>query len=153
MSLPALQLHYRPMLEADLDAVMQIEAQAYPFPWTRGNFRDSLAAGYSAWVLEQAQGVIGYYVFMMAVDEAHLLNITIAPACQGQGLGRCLLEQCIEQARHHGAVRMLLEVRPSNPHAQRLYEQRGFKCLGRRRGYYPSYDNTREDAWVMRLEW
>ena len=26
----------RPMREADLDAVMRIESQAYPFPWTPG---------------------------------------------------------------------------------------------------------------------
>jgi ribosomal-protein-alanine N-acetyltransferase len=149
----AVQLKYRPMLESDLDAVMQIEVQAYPFPWTRGNFIDSLHAGYSAWVVEQGAELMGYAVFMKAIDETHLLNITIAPAYQGQGYGQWLLEQCIEQAQYHGALRMLLEVRPSNLKAQQLYERRGFKILGRRRGYYPSYDNTREDACVMVLNW
>ena len=149
----AVQLKYRPMLESDLDAVMQIEVQAYPFPWTRGNFIDSLHAGYSAWVVEQGAELMGYAVFMKAIDETHLLNITIAPVYQGQGYGQWLLEQCIEQAQYHGALRMLLEVRPSNLKAQQLYERRGFKILGRRRGYYPSYDNAREDACVMVLNW
>ncbi|MFN7351679.1 MAG: ribosomal protein S18-alanine N-acetyltransferase, partial [Burkholderiales bacterium] len=119
----------------------------------RGNFIDSLHAGYSAWVVEQGAELMGYAVFMKAIDETHLLNITIAPVYQGQGYGQWLLEQCIEQAQYHGALRMLLEVRPSNLKAQQLYERRGFKILGRRRGYYPSYDNTREDACVMVLNW
>jgi ribosomal-protein-alanine N-acetyltransferase len=148
-----LELKCRPMRDTDLDAVMQVEGQAYTFPWSRGNFSDSLQAGYSAWVVELGGELMGYAVLMKAVDEAHLLNITIAPLYQGQGYGKWLLEQCIELARHHGAARMLLEVRPSNDKARQLYERRGFKTLGRRRGYYPSHDNTREDACVMVLNW
>ncbi len=145
--------HCRPMHADDVEQVYAVEVQAYPFPWTRGNFLDSLSAGYSAWVLEEQGVLIGYALFMRVMDEAHLLNITITPTRQRRGLGRWLLDHCIEQARQYNAVRMLLEVRTSNPAAQRLYEQRGFSVIGRRRDYYPSYHHTREDAIVMLLEW
>ena len=54
-------------------------------PWTRGNFIDSLAAGYAAQVLHGAHGeLLGYFIAMEGVDELHLLNITVAPAAQGK---------------------------------------------------------------------
>ena len=62
-----------------LDAVLAIENEAYPVPWTRGNFIDSIAAGYDAWLLVDArQTLLGYFVAMDGVDEMHLLNLTVA---------------------------------------------------------------------------
>ena len=83
---------YRPMRLDDLDAVMAIENDVYPFPWTRGNFADSIAAGYDCWLLTRAGRPVGYGVLMIGVDESHLLNLTIAAAWQRQGLGRMLLD-------------------------------------------------------------
>lgn len=141
----------RVMDESDLDAVMQIEARAYPFPWTRGIFRDCLRAGYPAWVLEADGKPIGYGVLSIAADEAHILNVCAAPEVQGQGHGRRLLRALVRQARMRGAQRLFLEVRPSNPHAKALYEGEGFNEIGRRPRYYPAHDG-REDAIVMAME-
>ena len=70
-----------PMTVAELSPVVVIEASAYDFPWTRGNFVDSLAAGYLARVLRDASGqVVGYFVAMKGVDEMHLLNLTVDPS-------------------------------------------------------------------------
>jgi ribosomal-protein-alanine N-acetyltransferase len=69
----------RPMREADLDAVMAIELRAYPFPWTRGIFRDCLLADYPARVLVQDSEIIGYGMLSVAADEAHVLNVCAAP--------------------------------------------------------------------------
>ncbi len=141
-----------PMTPSLLDAVMQIEKAAYPFPWTRGNFADSLSAGYSAWVLEYGREVIGYFVLMMSVDEGHLLNITIDPDWQSQGYGRYLLGEVFRLARSYNAQRMFLEVRPSNASARHLYETSGLRKVGLRRGYYPDHGGRREDAIVMSIE-
>jgi len=142
---------FAPMRAEDLDLIMRIENDIYPHPWTRGNFTDSLQAGYSAWTLITSDGqLIGYAVVMIAVDEAHLLNLSVARAWQRQGLGWRLLEWVASVARDHGARSLLLEVRPSNPAAQRLYERYGFEHIGRRRGYYPAFGG-REDALVMRI--
>lgn len=141
---------YRPMKSADLDAVMAIEPEIYPFPWTRGNFSDSIKAGYSCWVCEHEKQVIGYAVLMMVLDEAHLLNISIAKTHQGRGLGKRLLEHVIRVARGHKGQMMFLEVRPSNRSALRLYENMGFNEFSVRKGYYPAA-NGREDAILMGL--
>lgn len=145
---PALQL--RTMHTRDLDAVMAIEAGAYSFPWSRGNFIDSLAAGYHAQVLEDAEaGIVGYFVAMPGVNELHLLNITVAPAWQGRGLAHRMLDALQAQGRAQGLAMLWLEVRDSNERARALYRQRGFAEVGRRRGYYPAAHSTREDAIVM----
>ncbi len=136
------------MQPGDIDAIMAIEEMIYPFPWTRGNFTDSLASGYSAWVCLLEGAMVGYAVMMPAVDEAHLLNISIAADRQRAGLGGELLEFLFATARAAGATRMLLEVRPSNASGGGLYRRYGFREIGRRRGYYPAHGG-REDALVM----
>jgi ribosomal-protein-alanine N-acetyltransferase len=140
-----------PMSVADLDEVVVAESEIYPFPWTRGNFADALQAGYSAWVLRDASGrLIAYSVMMMALDEAHLLNLSVARGAQRTGLGWRTLDWMADVGRGHGGRTMLLEVRPTNAAALRLYERYGFDRIGVRRGYYPTHGG-REDAIVMRI--
>ena len=144
----------RLMTLADLDEVTAIENLAYPFPWTLGNFTDSLVAGYPARVLvDDTRGdrIIGYFVAMEGVDEVHLLNITVTPAEQGCGLGRWMLDALVELCRGCDAQQLWLEVRQSNPKAKALYERYGFREVGVRRGYYPAAQGQREDARVMTL--
>jgi len=146
-SLPQL----RPMREDDVDAVGAIEAAAYAFPWTPGIFRDCLRAGYDCWVYEDGPDIVGYGVLSVAAGEAHLLNVCIDPARQGQGLGKRLVRRMLDLARWQQAQRVFLEVRPSNPVALALYAGLGFVEVGRRKGYYPAIEG-REDAIVMALE-
>ena len=141
----------RPMREADLDAVMPIEQRAYPYPWTRGIFRDCLHAGYSMWLLERQGVIVGYGVLSIAAGEAHVLNLCTAPGSEGQGLGARMLQTLLKIARGHGAQRVFLEVRPSNPRAIALSERSGFNEIGRRPRYYPAHAG-REDAIVMAME-
>lgn len=144
-------LALRPMRDGDLDAVMAIEQRAYPFPWTRGIFRDCLKAGYPAWVMVEHQLIIGYGILSVAADEAHVLNVCVAPERQGRGHGRTLLRALVKQARDVRASRIFLEVRPSNLGAICLYHSEGFNEIGRRPRYYPAKDG-REDALVMAME-
>ena len=148
--MPAVLL--RPMHEGDLDAVMEIELRAYPFPWTRGIFRDCLHAGHAMWVLESGGVLIGYGVLNVAAGEAHVLNLCIAPEAEGRGHGRRLLRTLLRAARGDNAMRVFLEVRPSNPRAIALYHDEGFNEIGRRPRYYPAPNHGREDAIVMALE-
>jgi ribosomal-protein-alanine N-acetyltransferase len=146
-ALPAVRL--RAMQEADLAAVMRIENAIYPFPWSIGVFRDCVRSGYSCWV-QQADddSLVGYAVMSVAADEAHMLNVCIAPERQSLGYGRRLVAKMLEIARWNGAQQMFLEVRPSNPTAQALYRALGFEEIGRRPRYYPAVAG-REDAIVM----
>src|SRR5450432_2478981 len=129
---------FRPMRTADVDAILVIELDIYAHPWTAGNFRDSLQAGYSCWVMECIGYMAGYGVLMLGVDEAHLLNLSVAADWQRRGLGRTLLHHFIHIARDCEAQRMFLEVRPSNDAARALYADSGFRELHVRRNYYPA---------------
>jgi [ribosomal protein S18]-alanine N-acetyltransferase len=146
---PAPQLEK--MSLAQLDAVIAIEQAAYAFPWTRGNFIDALAAGYDAQVLRQSNRPIGYFVVMAGVDEMHLLNLTVAPAVQGQGHALVMLGEIVALCRRRAARQLWLEVRGSNERARAIYLRFGFADIGLRKGYYPAPQGQREDAIVMGL--
>lgn len=145
------QIELRPMGQADLDAVLAIELASYPFPWTHGIFEDCLNAGYRAWVTTKGTRVCGYGLLSVAAGEAHVLNLCVAASERRLGLGRCLLDRLLDDARALGAERVFLEVRPSNQDAVSLYEARGFHLITRRPNYYPTRTG-REDALVMAME-
>ncbi len=135
---------------SDLSEVMAIEVRAYPFPWTEGIFRDCLRVGYACWVLEDegSEQIEGYGVLSLAPGECHLLNLTVRPEAQGQGIGRKLLRALMKKAAEHPVDSLFLEVRPSNEVAVRLYLSEGFNEVGVRKRYYPA-ERGREDALVM----
>lgn len=135
-----------------LEQVLEVERQAYEFPWTRGNFTDSLASGYAVQLLCAGEQLLGYYVAMRGVEETHLLNLTVAPAFHRQGWARVLLDALAIWSRAQGAHWLWLEVRASNAPARALYQSYGFHRVGERPRYYPASDGAREGAIVMSLE-
>jgi ribosomal-protein-alanine N-acetyltransferase len=144
--------YFARMAADDLDELLLIENVIYPHPWTRGNFLDSLSSGYETWTLRDESGaLVGYFLVMLAVDEAHLLNVSVRADLQGHGVGKKLLDKVVMIAQEHGMTSILLEVRPSNGHALAVYKHYGFTQIGVRKGYYPAVNNAREDAIVMRL--
>jgi ribosomal-protein-alanine N-acetyltransferase len=143
-------MRIRRMTVSDLPSVAAIEKKGYQFPWGEDIFRDCLKARYECWVCEERDKVLGYCIASIAVGEAHVLNLCVDPAEQGQGIGRKLLENLIESARGR-AETVFLEVRPSNTVAIALYENMGFNEIGIRKGYYPA-ENGREDALMLALE-
>ena len=141
-------LGVRRMTGEDVDAVMANEVAAYTHPWTKNILRDCLRVGYGCYVCEMDGEIVGHAVMSVAVGEAHLLNLCIAPRWQGRGLGRRLLGRVIRMAAERQADTLFLEVRASNVAAQALYESEGFGEIGRRPGYYPD-EGGREDALVF----
>jgi tRNA threonylcarbamoyladenosine biosynthesis protein TsaB len=137
-----------PMRVEDLDEVAALEARIQAYPWTPGNFRDSLLSGHGCWVAREAGNLAGFAVTLPAVHETHLLVIGVAPGLQRRGRGRAMLAFVETQARQADMERMLLEVRPSNLPALAFYAHAGYTEIGRRRGYYPAIGG-REDAIVM----
>ena len=136
---------------ARLDAVLAVEQRAYTHPWTRGNFTDALASGYQAQVLMAGDELLGYFVAMLGVEEAHLLYLTVTPDYQRQGWARVLLDGLALWARGRSAQWLWLEVRVSNQRAQQIYQAHGYRRVGERKRYYPAADGQREDAVVMSL--
>ncbi|SDN82798.1 ribosomal protein S18-alanine N-acetyltransferase [Polaromonas sp. JS666] len=153
--LKPLEAQFEAMTPAWLDAVLRVEQSAYSQPWTKGNFLDSLNAGYQAQLLTAGNApdtqLLGYFVAMKGVDEVHLLNITVAPEHQRQGWARIMLDGLAIWSRAQGAQWLWLEVRVSNARAKAVYESYGFRHVGTRRNYYPAGASAREDAVVMSL--
>jgi ribosomal-protein-alanine N-acetyltransferase len=141
-----------PMTQDDLDAVIAIEQTAYSHPWTRGNFRDSINPLFEAQCLWLEGELLGYFLAMRGFEEMHLLNITVAPAHQGQGWAHMMLDALSLWSRHAGAQWLWLEVRQSNQRALQVYERYGFKQVSIRKDYYPAGRQQREHAVVMSLK-
>jgi ribosomal-protein-alanine N-acetyltransferase len=139
----------RAMHESDLPAVVRIEHASYTFPWTEGIFRDCLRVNYLCRVVESDAAVVGYGIISVGAGEAHVLNICIAAENRCRGIGRRLLTHLLQAAVRQGARDALLETRPSNAAALRLYRTLGFEQVGTRRGYYQAVGG-REDAIVMK---
>lgn len=140
----------RAMHPTDLDRIILIEREIFLFPWSPGNFSDSIDAGYLCQVMEQADTIVGYGIMMMSPDEAHILTLGISANWQKKGLGKKLLQHLIQSARNMNAKSILLDVRESNLGAAQLYQQMGFQQIATRKGYYPAMCG-REDARVMQL--
>ncbi|MGD1053212.1 MAG: GNAT family N-acetyltransferase [Candidatus Dormibacteria bacterium] len=63
----------------------------------------------------------------LAPGEAHLRMLGVAPAAQGRGAGRALLEGAATLARTEGKCRLTLRTLPEMVAARRLYEAMGFQ--------------------------
>lgn len=146
--MPAAEYQTRAMCLDDVSAIMKIELQAYPYPWTAGIFKDCLRTNYYAIVFEVQSEIVAYAVMSSGGGEAHVLNICVHPEYRGRGWGRDLLCLLEEEALRRDAEVLLLEVRPSNTAAVALYESIGFNEIGLRKDYYPAALG-REDALVM----
>jgi [ribosomal protein S18]-alanine N-acetyltransferase len=145
---------WRALREEDLPGVATLEAEIHAAPWTLGNFRDALAAGYATQVGERDGRIVAYGVLMSGPGEAQVLNLSVIPPCRREGIGRRLLRRLLDDARRLGAEQVFLEVRVSNTAAIALYHAEGFGEVARRGEYYPPSrpGDVREDALVMRRE-
>ena len=147
-----LEAEFVPLSTAWFPDVLRVENAAYTHPWVESNFTDSIRSGYQAQLLVAGGQLLGYFVAMRGVDEVHLLNITVAPACQGQGWARVMLDALRIWATGQRADWLWLEVRVNNPRARAVYEAQGYRQVGLRKNYYPAAGGQREDALVMSLK-
>jgi len=141
-------IELRRMQESDVLGVMEIEIEVTPAPWSYGIFSDCIKVGYSCFVFEENSEILGYGLFSLGVDDAHILNLAIKPTHQRQGLGRWMLEHLLAEIKLVGKKTAYLEVRLSNTHASDLYQKMGFEQIGYRKDYYQTI-NGREDALIF----
>jgi len=146
--LEAAVVQVAPMRRRHLRAVLRIEAQVYPQPWSLGLFMSELALRSTrAYRVARAEGtVVGYGGLMLAGPDAHVTTLAVDPARHRQGIGTLLLAGLAAEAVERGCRNLTLEVRVGNVAAQRLYGAFGFVPAGIRKNYYVE---TSEDALVM----
>jgi [ribosomal protein S18]-alanine N-acetyltransferase len=141
----------RPLEARDVEAVAALERATFGDPWSRRSFEELLELEHiGGFVLEDRQGgLAGYAVCSAAGDEGEILNVAVAQAHRRRGIGRLLLEACLDWLEERGASRVYLEVRRSNAAAIAMYGARGFETTGVRSGYYRK---PTEDAVTMALD-
>ena len=136
------------MRASDLDAVLAIERASSPSPWGREHFLHEIRGNPHAYnpVVREGGRVVAYACTWIVEGSLEINNIAVDPAHRRCGHARALLSRSMERARAEGCDRAILEVRPSNESARRLYASFGFQEVGRRRRYY---EDNGEDAILM----
>lgn len=76
---------------------------------------------------------------------ADLEKLAVAPSFAGEGLGRHLLRQLVEQAQVAGIEQLTLDFRGDNQAAEHLYLSEGFKEYGRLSDFVAPGDGRRLD--------
>lgn len=139
----------RPLEEGDLPQVMEIELASFSTPWRENTFRALMRrTDTDLFVAESEARVVGYAAAWTVLDQSELGNVAVGPGARGRGVGGALVDAVVERVKERGAHELFLEVRESNEGAQRVYRERGFVVVGRRKSYYSA---PVEDALVMRL--
>jgi ribosomal-protein-alanine N-acetyltransferase len=130
--------------QADLPEIIELEKQAYPFPWAQEAFRNELTKPFSTVVVvrDETNGLVGYIVYWLLFDECHILNVTVAPTRRGQGWGRRLVQYAVRTAVQRHMKRVFLEVRISNTPAIKLYEKLGFFIDHEKTKFYEDGENA-----------
>lgn len=132
----------------DIPAVLGIEVVSFPTPWSRGMFEHELGAERRAWIVAvRDDDVVGYAGVFVVGEDAHVMNLAVREDARGQGVGRALFSEVRRRAIGLGAIRMTLEVRPSNAVAIALYESEGLRVAGLRPGYYADTDEPAVVMW------
>ena len=143
-------MQFRDFKEIDLNVIELIESEVHTYPWTRGNFLDSIKSSHKCFMMQLNNEIIGYAVIMFVLDECHVLNISIKKSMQKKGYGSDLLKEVIRRAGLAHSKTIYLEVRSSNHAAIHLYDKHGFNEMSVRKDYYRAKEG-REDAVLMGL--
>jgi [ribosomal protein S18]-alanine N-acetyltransferase len=143
-----LPLGIRRMHEADLPAVLELQARCFAHPWSADLVKRELTHEWSTVLVAEDGGtsLVGFLIFWLVHDEVHILNVGTDPTHRRRGVARALLSETILRGRARGCSVATLEVRRSNTPAINLYKAFGFRPVGVRPNYYAE---EKEDAIVM----
>lgn len=138
----------REMRIEDIEAVMDLEREIFPSPWSPSFFRHELRRGdHTVYLVAEAGGrLVGFIGANLMDEEIHLTNMAVALDVRRRGLGSVLLVECVRYGLARGARWLTLEVRKGNWGAREFYRLFGFRELGARRDYYV---DSGEDAVMM----
>ncbi len=134
------------MEKEDLPEILALENELFPeSPWPKEECLYEMNDNpFSFLFVEELDGVIaGYLDYWIMYENAQLCNIGVRTEYKRRGIGRKLLNYCIEQAQIAGCEYLSLEVRKSNTPAIRLYESAGFIDAAVRKNYYEDGEDAR----------
>ena len=127
----------------DISAIVEIEKNSYPDPWSVKMFEGELQLEFSNFFAAiKGSEIAGYICLWTVSDEGQITNITVKECFRKKGLGSILMKYIIDISYAMKIKKMFLEVRASNYPALSLYEKFGFKKIGVREKYYSNSDNA-----------
>ena len=144
-------IEIRPMEEAHVPQIAQLEKLCFSDPWSESSIASELSNPLSCWLVAvEGEQVAGYIGSQTVMGETDMMNVAVAPDYRRQGVGEKLILTLVDILKARGSHWLMLEVRQSNAPARALYEKLGFAEVGRRKNYYRS---PKEDALILRKEW
>lgn len=142
-------INFRPMRQADIPALVKLEAESFYDAWNENMLRNEVDNKLTTYlVMEVAGKLVGYAGFWLVAGEAQITRVAVLEAERGQGYGTRLTAQLVNKAWAMGADAITLEVRESNMAAQKAYLTCGFASEGIRPNYY---EDNHENAVIMWL--
>lgn len=137
----------------DIDAVDEIEKDAFPIPWKKTSLAEELTNMLATYLVAKIdEKVVGYIGMWYVLDECHITNVAVHKDFKRQGIASDLINAMLKICKEHESQYILLEVRANNIPAQNLYTKFGFTKDGVRKDYYKNPDGTFEDAILMSKE-
>jgi ribosomal-protein-alanine N-acetyltransferase len=133
----------------DVPTIASIETDVFPDPWPARLYLQEIGQPlrFQRIAEDEAGRIVAYLFATWQVDELHILKVAAHPRVQGRGLATALLEMALEETVARRGRGLILEVRPSNARAIRLYAHHGYRLIARR----PHYYSDGEDALVLYL--
>jgi len=147
----SLRVHIRWMIRRDMDQVLEIERQAFEFPWTEDDFVRCLRQrNCIGMVAEHDDQVVGFMVYELHKNRLHVLNFAVHEAFRRRGVGEQMMEKLVAKLSGKRRTRILLEVRETNLPAQLFFRTLKFRAIAVLRDFY---DDTTEDAYLMQYRY
>lgn len=124
----------RALPDPDWEAVLAVDRQAFEGFWAMS--RDALIEAHATnrsstlFTVSRGPELAGFAIVGSQWGVGYLHRIAVGPRFRGEGVARSLLAASINWASKTGARSMVLNVRPENTGARRLYEKSGFSDSG-----------------------
>jgi ribosomal-protein-alanine acetyltransferase len=130
----------RAFTPADMNRILEIEAQAFPkSPYSRRIFTSLYRSNATTFLVYEEEGhILGYLVY---TPEGHIISLAVDPRHRRRGIGTQLVSEVFRSARGEC---IWVEVRETNTGARAFYEKLAFQKKGVIPGYYWT-----EDAYIM----
>ena len=144
-------MRFLEMKAVHVPQVAALEKLCFADPWSENSVASELNNDLALWLVAMNDDtVVGYIGSQTVAGETDVMNIAVHPDWRRRGIAQSLIECLVVELKNRGSEALMLEVRASNAPAIALYENLGFRQVGRRPNYYR---NPKEDALILRKEW
>ena len=142
-----LRIHVRWMIRRDMREVLDVEREAFEFPWSDEDFTRCLRQrNCIGMVAESGDSVVAFMIYELHRSRLHVLNFAVARSHRRLGIGTRMMEKLVGKLSPERRSRIVLEVRETNLPAQLFFRSLGFRAISVLKDFY---QDTTEDAYLM----